>query len=79
MGLNFWTYKTRKTLEDKAGIKKRQLCKAGKITLVGQDKITLVSLLVVVGKRGIPLVCTICNGFIEPCNKNETDTHNHCI
>ena len=73
MGLTFWTYKTRKTLEAKAGIKKRQLCKAGKITLVGQDKISFVSLLVVVGKttesRGTPLVSTICNGYIEPCNK----------
>ena len=66
MGLTFWTYKTRKTLEDKAGIKKRQLCKTGKITLVGHVKITIVSLLVVVGT---PLVCTICNGYIEPCSK----------
>ena len=73
MGLTFWTYKTRKTLEDKAGIKKRQLCKAGTITLVGHVKITIVSLLVVVGKttesRGIPSVCTICNGSIEPRSK----------
>ena len=73
MGLTFRTYKTRKTLEDKAGIKKRQLCKAGKITLVGQDNITFVSHLMVDGKttesRGIPLVCTICNGSIEPSNK----------